>query len=265
MAFADDDPALRPLGSAPHNRWRVDAARADLVRPPRPALPVEVDAQPQRLRIDLARSALLVIDLQNDFCHPDGWLASIGVDVTPARAPIEPLRRLLPALRAAGVPVVWVNWGNRPDRLNLSPSLLHVYDPDGRGTGLGGPLPSNGAPVLQAGSWAAAVVDELAPEPSDIRVDKFRMSGFWDTPLDSILRNLGVTTLLFAGVNADQCVLCTLQDANFLGYDCLYLQDCCATTSPPYCLDATLYNVRQCFGFTLSSTALADTLPGIAP
>jgi nicotinamidase-related amidase len=60
-------------------------------------------------------------------------------------------------------------------------------------------------------------------------------------------------------------VLCTLQDANFLGYDCLYLQDCCATTSPPYCLDATLYNVRQCFGFTLSSTALADTLPGIAP
>ncbi len=62
------------------------------------------------------------------------------------------------------------------------------------------------------------------------------MSGFQDTMLDSILRNLGVTSLLFAGVNADQCVLCTLQDANFLGYDCLLIEDCTATTSPEYCM-----------------------------
>jgi ureidoacrylate peracid hydrolase len=104
------------------------------------------------------------------------------------------------------------------------------------------------------------VVDELAPLPDDIRVDKYRMSGFWDTPLDSILRNLGVSTLLFAGVNVDQCVLCTLQDANFLGYDCLLVEDCAATTSPPFCTEATMYNVRQCFGFTLHSTDLAKAL-----
>jgi nicotinamidase-related amidase len=197
--------------------------------------------------------------MQNDFCHPQGWLASIGVDVTPARAPIAPLQALLPQLRAAGVPVLWVNWGNRQDRLNLSPSLHHVYQPHGVGCGLGDALP-NGAPVLQAGSWAAAVVDELAPLAGDIRVDKYRMSGFPDTPLDSILRNLGVCTLLFAGVNADQCVLCTLQDANFLGYDCLLLEECCATTSPAFCWDATLYNVRQCFGFTLRSADLLKAL-----
>jgi nicotinamidase-related amidase len=219
-----------------------------------------VDARPQRLRLDLARCAIVVIDMQNDFCHADGWLASIGVDVTPARAPIAPLQALLPRLRAARVPVLWLNWGNRPDRLNLSPSLLHVYKPHGTGCGLGDPLPSNGAPVLQAGSWAAAVVDELAPLPGDIRVDKYRMSGFPDTPLDSILRNLGVSTLLFAGVNADQCVLCTLQDANFLGYDCLFVEECCATTSPQFCWEATLYNVRQCFGFTLSSAPLLQAL-----
>jgi nicotinamidase-related amidase len=220
-----------------------------------------VDARPQRLRLDLARCAIVVIDMQNDFCHADGWLASIGVDVTPARAPIAPLQALLPRLRAARVPVLWLNWGNRPDRLNLSPSLLHVYKPHGTGCGLGDPLPSNGAPVLQAGSWAAAVVDELAPLPGDIRVDKYRMSGFPDTPLDSILRNLGVSTLLFAGVNADQCVLCTLQDANFLGYDCLFVEECCATTSPQFCWEATLYNVRQCFGFTLRCTDLLEALP----
>jgi nicotinamidase-related amidase len=86
------------------------------------------------------------------------------------------------------------------------------------------------------------------------------MSGFWDTPLDSILRNLGVTTLLFGGVNADQCVLCTLQDANFLGYDCIYLDDCSATTSPDFCLQATRYNVKQIFGFVARST---DLLAGL--
>jgi nicotinamidase-related amidase len=198
--------------------------------------------------------------MQNDFCHPEGWLAGIGVDVQPARAPIAPLSALLPVLREADVPVLWVNWGNRPDQLNLSPALLHVYDPLGAGTGLGSELPKSGAKVLERGSWSAAVVDELAPEAQDICVAKYRMSGFQDTELDSILRNLGVQTLLFAGVNADQCVLCTLQEANFRGYDCLLLDDCSATTSPDYCMTATLYNVRQCFGFVASSQDILAAL-----
>jgi nicotinamidase-related amidase len=123
-------------------------------------------------------------------------------------------------------------------------------------------LPKSGAKVLEAGSWAAAVVEELPILPGDIEVAKYRMSGFWDTPLDSILRNLGVTTLLFAGVNLDQCVLCTLQDANFLGYDCILLEDCAATTSPGFCTEATLYNVKQCFGFVAQSPDLAAALEG---
>jgi nicotinamidase-related amidase len=254
------DPPLRPLGASPRNQWQVNERHARLVRERAAPRAVHLAAAPQALEIDLARTAILVIDMQNDFCHPDGWLASIGVDVTPARAPIKPLARLLPALRGADVPVLWVNWGNRPDRLNLSPSLLHVYKPTGQGTGLGDPLPRDGARVLEAGSWSAAVVDELPASPGDIHVAKHRMSGFWDTPLDSILRNLDVTTLLFAGVNADQCVLCTLQDANFLGYDCLLLRDCSATTSPAYCMDATVYNVNQCFGFTLESPTLLEAL-----
>lgn len=251
---------MKPLGSAPHNQWRVSEEAADLVRAPLPARRLEFDAEPQNVTIDLARTAIIVVDMQNDFCHPDGWLAHIGVDVSPAREPIAPLQRLVPALRDAGVPVIWLNWGNRPDQLNLSPSLVHVYKPSGEGVGLGDPLPGNGAPVLEKDSWAAGVVDELAIEPVDIRVDKFRMSGFWDTPLDSILRNLGVQTILFAGVNADQCVLCTLQDANFLGYDCVLLGDCTATTSPEFCMAATVYNVKQIFGFVADSPAILSGL-----
>lgn len=216
------------------------------------------------LRLDLAKAVILVIDMQNDFCHPDGWLAHIGVDITPARTPISSLKTLLPTLRAAGVPVVWVNWGNRPDLLNISANLLHVYNPTGLGVGVGAPLPANDALVLIAGSWAAAVVEELEQMPQDIRVDKYRMSGFWDTPLDSILRNLGRTTLFFAGVNADQCVMATLQDANFLGYDCVLIKDCTGTTSPEYCWQATLYNVKQCFGFVTDSNAIFDAIQSCA-
>ena len=252
---------MRKLGSSSRNQWQVDAARADLVRPMRAALPIAVAAEPQALRLDLARTAIVVVDMQNDFCHPDGWLASIGVDVTPLAAPVAPLSRLLPALRAAGVPVVWVNWGNRPDQLNLSPALLHVYKPSGDGVGLGDVLPGPASRVLQSGEWGAALVAGLATDPADIHVAKYRMSGFWDTPLDSILRNLRIESLLFAGVNLDQCVLCTLQDANFLGYDTILVADCCATSSPDFCSEATLYNIKQIFGFVTRAQAL---LAGLA-
>jgi nicotinamidase-related amidase len=252
--------AARHLLGTPPNAWLVNADEADLTRSPLPPRPACFATDTKQLQVDLSKTACLVVDMQNDFCHPDGWLASIGVDVSPARSPIAPLTALLTALRQAAVPVVWINWGNRADLLNISAATRHVYNPTGVGVGLNDPLPKSGAPVLAKGSWAAAVVDELTPLAGDIQIDKYRMSGFWDTPLDSILRNLGRTTLLFAGVNADQCVMATLQDANFLGYDCILLRDCTATTSPQYCFQATIYNVNQCFGFVTDSAALLPAL-----
>jgi len=253
---------LYPLGQAP-NLWWVNQTQADLSRLSPPPRLIDVVTETKQLRLDLNRCACLVIDMQNDFCHPSGWLASIGVSISPTRNPIVPLQRLLPSLRQLGVPILWVNWGNRPDLLNISPALRHVYNPSGTGVGLADALPSSGAPVLTKGSWGAAVVEELLIDPLDIWVDKYRMSGFWDTPLDSILRNLGKTTLFFSGVNLDQCVMTTLQDANFLGYDCLLLKDCSATTSPEYCLQATVYNVNQCFGFVLNSSGLLEAMQDI--
>lgn len=252
---------LRRLGIAP-NAWTVNHAIADISRPNLTPQSAILPTETKTLHLDLAKTAILVIDMQNDFCHPDGWLAHIGVDVTPARKPIQPLQNLLPVLREANIPVIWLNWGNRPDLMNISANVLHVYNPTGEGVGLGDALPKNGAQVLMAGSWAAAVVDELEQLPQDIRIDKYRMSAFWDTPLDSILRNLGRTTLFFTGVNADQCVMATLQDANFLGYDCVLVKDCTATTSPEYCWLATLYNVKQCFGFVTDAQAIAKMLTG---
>ncbi|MCZ2495439.1 isochorismatase family protein [Xylophilus sp. Kf1] len=253
-------PAPGLLGNSPDHPWRAAADEVDMALPPPPARPLRLPAAPQNLVIDLQRTAIVVIDMQNDFCTAGGWVDHVGGDYAADRAAIAPLQALLPALRTAGVPVIWLNWGNRPDLANMPPNQIHLYKNSGIGIGLGDPLPGGGGNVLEKDSWAAAVVDELAPLPGDIRVDKHRISGFWDTPLDSILRNLGTRTVLFAGCNTDQCVLHTLTDANFLGYGCVLLEDCCATSSPAFCTEATLWNVRKCFGFVSDSTRLRAAL-----
>jgi ureidoacrylate peracid hydrolase len=251
---------MHKLGT-PHSYWQVSKDNVILQRMPRPPMPITFTTASRKLTLDLQHTAIIVVDMQNDFCSVGGWLDHIGVNTQVLLNPIDPLNRLLPILRKAGVPVIWLNWGNRPDRLNLSPSILHVYNATGEGTGIGEPLPHNGSHVLEQGSWGAAPVEGLHIEVDDIHVDKYRMSGFWDTPLDSILRNLAIDTILFAGVNIDQCVMATLQDAVCLGYDSILLEDCCATTSPAFCTEATLYNIQQCYGFVTNST---EVLEGIA-
>ena len=244
------------MGSSPANQWQVNAQEVDVSRAnTRPVRRIRIDAQPQNLVFDAARSAMVIVDMQNDFCAKGGYLDYRGVNYEADRAPISPLSGLVPFLRGKNVCVIWLNWGVRADLLNSHPSLLHAHTHDGTGAGLGQSIPG-GAPILLKDSWGAQIVDELNPGSRDIHVTKYRFSGFWDTELDSILRNLGVITIFFAGVNADQCVMTTLQDASFLGYDVVMLEDCVATTSPQYCMDATLYNVRLLFGFTARSNAL---------
>lgn len=252
---------VRTIGSET-NGYRVGDGLVDMVRRGSTASPARLAAQPQPLVIDRSRTALIVIDMQNDFCHPEGWIGAMGVPNEALRAICAPIDAATAAARAAGLPVLWVNWGVRPDLLNLSPGTQHPFNPNGMGPGLGGETTGPHGPyrVLAQGEWGAAIVDALVVQPGDIRVDKHRISGFWDTPLDAILRNLGITTLIFAGVNADHCVLATLMDGNFKGYDTIMLEDCVATTSPDFCLEATLHNIRFCFGFTATSADLAAAL-----
>ena len=255
---------MHPLGSGRNHRWLANAEHVDMSDAGPAPRKLTLPSLPQHVTLDLNRTALIVIDMQNDFCTRGGWVDHIGGDVTADRAPIAPLNRLTPVLRQHGVPVIWVNWGNRPDLANMPPNQLHLYKPTGVGTGLGDPLPGSGAAVLQKDSWAAAIVDDLIVGPQDLKVDKHRISGFWDTPLDSMLRNLGVRTILFAGVNTDQCVLHTLTDANFLGYGCVMVEDCCATSSPPFCTEATVWNVKKCFGFVTQADDVVASLAAVA-
>jgi nicotinamidase-related amidase len=252
------------LGAQDRDHYRVAGELVDVTRPAAPLLAARIAANPQNMLIDLRKSAVIVIDMQNDFCNPDGWMGTLGVDTRGAQALGGPINRVTRAARAAGLPVIWLNWGVRPDRANLAPITRYPFSDKRAFEGLGAPVVSGRrAPyrLLERDGWGAAIIDALEVAAADIHVDKHRISGFWDTPLDTILRNLQARTLFFAGVNSDHCVLGTLMDANFLGYDTVMLEDCVATSSPDFCHQAAIHNVRFCFGFTTTSSEL---LSGIA-
>jgi ureidoacrylate peracid hydrolase len=251
-------PAL--FGPGASNAWTLVGGCTSLVRNAPPPRPIKLDASGDAIEFDLSRSALVVVDMQNDFCHPQGWFGQKGIDVSPMRKPISVLERLLPVWRAAGAPVVWLNWGIRADRLNLPPSVQFKGKRSASAVGYAERSPVDRGPSLVPGHWGAQQVDELQPQDGDVVVYKHRLSGFWDNELDSVLRGLDRRTLFFAGVNTDRCVFSTLQDAGFLGYDCILLADACSTPSPAYVTRAIHLIVRQLHGFVARTPELIGAL-----
>jgi ureidoacrylate peracid hydrolase len=233
------------------------AQKISFVRPRRRQRLVAVAGEQGTIELDLARAALVIVDMQNDFLHPDGWFPRCGSDPAPARALVPRLNALSAACRAAGLPVVWVNWGVRADCANLSPGLMAKGRLHGRRPGYGEPSPAGRGSILVRDQWGAAVADDLVVARDDLLVHKHRFSGFWDNELDSVLRNRDVTTLILAGINTDRCVFATLTDASFLGYDCILLIDAVATSSPAYVTDAIRYLVELLYGAVATSAALS--------
>ena len=260
----DADDARQRIGASEATAWTVSPQAVSLVRHPVPPRPVRLPAQTDTIELDMHRSALLVVDMQNDFCHPEGWFAQKGVSMRATRRPIASIARLLPAWRQAGGRVIWLNWGIRPDALNLSPTAHYKArrtDTGGlSGVGYAQVSPVDHGPSVVAGGWGSRVIDELRVEAGDITVFKHRLSGFWDNELDSILRQLGIATLLFSGVNTDRCVFSTLQDACFQGYDCVLLKDACGTPSPAYVTRAIHFLVDKLHGFVATADALIPAL-----
>jgi nicotinamidase-related amidase len=247
--------AARSNGGKRRGR-RTEARKVSFVRPRLPQRIATLAAKPHAVEVDLAATALLVIDMQNDFLHPQGWSAARGMDIAPVRAVIPAIERCTKIARRADVPVIWINWGVRADHANMSASFVG-HARGASGMTYGDPSPSGHGRILVRDEWGAATIDELTVDRSDLLVHKHRLSSFWDNELDSILRQRGITTLLFAGINTDRCVFTSLQDANFLGYDCVLLEDACATTSPDFVRDAVLYLVRLTHGVVSSIDALA--------
>ena len=245
-----------PTTTARQHQWWRDGTRLRTAQQRRDPIPVVMATTRGDVEIDLAEAALVVIDMQRDSCDDDGFAHRHGRDTAPARALIKPINGLAAAFRARSVPVVFVGWGNRHDLADVPASLLHVYDPNGSEPATC-PHPEG---LTIEGTRGADFADGLVVEADDITVHKRRPGAFHATALDDILRNLGVTTLCFAGVQTDQCVYVSLIEAATRGYDCVLLADCTSTHSPTYCWDATVYNVELAFGFVASSATLIAAL-----
>lgn len=236
--------------------WTVDTDSVSLVRPVVPPRAYGFDAVPHPVVVDLARSALVVVDMQNDFIHEDGWFAGKGVDPLPLRAPVPAINALSRFLRERDVPVIWLNWGVRADGLNLPPSLAFVGKRTAGDRGYTDPDPGGRGQALTRGSWGAEIHADLETGPDDILVDKLRYGGFTDNDFDGVLRNLGVHTLIFTGINIDRCVFATLTEATFRGYDAILVEDAVATPSPEACTEAVHFLVDRLYGFRTTSLAI---------
>lgn len=233
------------------NYWIVEGDHFDISRGAA-AAPTMALNDGRTLQFDPAKSAFVIVDMQNYFCSPKLGRPDGALKLVPAiRSAIESCRKL-------GIQIIWVNWGNRPDTANLPPSLLYMWQRSGR-PGLGDPLPDDLGPTLTKDSWSADLTPELKEleRADDLWVDKYRTSGFPGTHLDQVLRSAGITTLFHAGVNTDQCVKATIQDGHFLGYDNILLTDCTATTSPDYVLEGAMFNMRGSTFMTVSDSLAA--------
>jgi nicotinamidase-related amidase len=236
------------------------ASPIDLTRPRRAPRAITIESRPKPVTFDLNRAALVIVDMQNDFCSPQGWFDARGIDLSSSRALFPVLNRLTATARENSVPVIWLNWGIRADLLNMHPASRKIARPFQGDAGYEARTASGKGPVLERDSWGAAICPELQVSEKDIVVLKHRLSGFWDNEFDSILRNLDVTTLLVGGINLDRCVAATIQDANFAGFDPVLIEDASSTWSPDFCIQSTLFLIERLYGFVTQSDVLVSAI-----
>lgn len=190
---------------------------------------LNLQAQPAALSIDLARTALLLIDMQRDFLEPGGFGESLGNDVSLLRDCIEPCRAVLVAARAQGLLVIHTREGHRPDLSDAPPAKINRGDPSVR---IGAPGPMGR--ILIRGEPGQDIIPELYPIAGEPVIDKPGKGSFYQTDLELILKNRNIDTLLVGGVTTEVCVHTSVREANDRGFRCVVLADCCGSYFPEF-------------------------------
>lgn len=190
---------------------------------------VTIDALPQPIRIDPARTALMLIDMQRDFLEPGGFGEALGNDVSLLAAAVEPCRLLLAAARTNGLMVIHTREGHRPDLRDAPRAKVERGAPRQR-IGAAGPM----GRILIRGEAGHGIIPALSPAPGEPVIDKPGKGAFYATDLHAILHNHGIENLIVGGVTTEVCVHTTVREANDRGYRCIVPGDCCASYFPEF-------------------------------
>lgn len=221
-----------------------------------------VSAEPDAVAIDLARTALVMIDMQRDFLEPGGFGETLGNEVALLGAAIEPCRAVLAAARRHRLLVVHTREGHRPDLSDVPAAKLERGKPSLR-IGDAGPM----GRILVRGEPGHDLVPALRPQAGEPVVDKPGKGAFYATDLHTILHNRGIENLIVCGVTTEVCVHTTVREANDRGYRCLVPSDCCASYFPEF-HEVGLRMIKAqggIFGWVTDSARLLSALAGGAP
>ena len=220
---------------------------------------ITLTARPEALTFPPEQSALIVVDMQNAYASQGGYLDLAGFDVSATAPVIENIKTAVAAAREAGMTIVWFQNGWDSDYLEAGgPGSPNFHKSNALKTMRR--RPELHGKLLAKGGWDYQRVDELTPLPGDIVLPKPRYSGFFNTPLDSMLRARNIRHLVFTGIATNVCVESTLRDGFFLEYFGVVLEDATHQAGPPFAQQAALFNIETFFGWVSDVQSFCDAL-----
>jgi ureidoacrylate peracid hydrolase len=225
---------------------------------------ITLPCRPEPLEIDPTKTAVIVIDMQNAYASPGGYLDLAGFDISGAARVIENTRGVLEVARRAGVQVIYFQNGWDPDYVEAGgPGSPNFHKSNALKTMRA--RPELAGTLLARGTWDYELVDALKPQPGDICLHKSRYSAFFNSQLDSVLRSRGIRNLVFVGIATNVCVESTLRDGFFLEYFGIVLEDATHQAGPEFVQKAAIYNIETFFGWVSSVADFKGVVGQIAP